>query len=325
MPTQQELERSSVTAVDGREGGDGLAPSIVWGALVFVVILLAGAAFVVTRPNQWSATATAVVVPDPNLDPIATAGYYETLSRGQIVATAAEILQLRRFGATAADRLGLSPQQQDTVTVKTLVVPDTAIIQVVATGPDAGIAERMADTVLAEVNTSGILQSPYVLSPLSGAAGTARRSGPSVPIFAGVVLLVSVIAAVSTQQAAYHLSLAVRSGRRTPPAQVVPAPPPADLGAVHWPVTQAVTTAGPTVGPGAGDLAPSAAIIYPLQDRGPLPADARHNGRAIRHNDNTANRTVGRAVPQTYIGSTSAAAVEAIAQHSRREPEPGSQ
>jgi hypothetical protein len=189
-----------------------LTRSVAWGAVALVVVLLAGGTFLATRRGEWTAETTAMVVPDQALDPAAGAGYYETLSRGHVVATVAEILRLGHFRDEAATGLGITPEQRDSVTVEVAVVPNTAIITIAATAPDARLAEQMADAVLARATAYEGLPEPYELTPVSGAAGTARQAAVATWRFAAVLLLIALVAGVAAQQAAYHLAAAANAG-----------------------------------------------------------------------------------------------------------------
>ena len=84
-----------------------------------------------------------VVLPAASLDDATSASYYETLSRGQIVATFAEVAGSLGFEQQAEDRLGLTAGQRAQVTTDVSVVPDTAVILIRATADDADVAQRM--------------------------------------------------------------------------------------------------------------------------------------------------------------------------------------
>ncbi len=201
-------ERSWPSRARARSRDRRLRRSVAWGALVAMLVLLAGGAFLATRGDGWTAEATVMVVPDQGLDAAAGAGYYETLSRGHVVATVAEMLRLGRFRDEAAGDLGLTPGQRDSTTVDVQVVPNTAIITIAATAPEAGLAERTADAVVARATAYEGLPDPYDLIPVSGAADTARRPPVAGWQFVAVLLLIAVVAAVAAQQAAYHLAAA---------------------------------------------------------------------------------------------------------------------
>jgi capsular polysaccharide biosynthesis protein len=198
----------SVDAVHS-EPPPGLRLSLVTGILVAGLLLAGGLFFVSSRPTRWSATASVVVVPSPDVDPGSLASYYETLSRGQVVATFAELLRLRRFESTATRRLGLSRPDRKEVEVTILIVPDSAVITIGATGPTPALAERVADGVLSATRdyASGLSQ-PYTLAVLSPAKGSAEKTSPPRLVLAAVVALVSLVAALASQQGVFHLAMA---------------------------------------------------------------------------------------------------------------------
>ena len=68
------------------------------------------------------------MLPAANLDDATSAAYYETLSRGQIVATFAEVAGNLWFAQQAEERLGLTPEQSKQVTTEVSVVPNTAVV-----------------------------------------------------------------------------------------------------------------------------------------------------------------------------------------------------
>lgn len=194
----------------GRRNRPGLGLSLVAGAVVAVLVGAAGLLFVATRPTTWSATASAVVLPSRNIERDAIPGYFETLSRGQIVNTFAEVLRLQRFQASAAGRLGLSPAERNGVDVAIQVVPDTAILTVTATAPRPEVAQSMADNVLAEAGSYiESLSQPYELSTVSGAEGTAERGGPPKATLAAAVVLLAAVAGLAIQQAVQQLAVAL--------------------------------------------------------------------------------------------------------------------
>jgi capsular polysaccharide biosynthesis protein len=281
-----------------------LGLSIVSAVAVFVVVLLAGVIFAVTRQGEWTAQATVMVAPDPALDRSTSASYYESLSRGQMVATAAEILGLQRFTTAAADDLRLTRAQQDQVTVAIRVVPDTTIIQVAATAPTAQLAEGMANSVVARAGTT-LLPDPYVLVLMSSADRTARRSDPATPIVGSVVVLVALVAGLAAQQATHHLTRALGTGEPPRPG-TAPNPSPAPLLLEATPA-QPATSNGKTAAPGRLkrlESAPDSTEGIPNgsvpEQRGPNSGGpVRYVGRAWTGTDTGADPT------QRDAGSTS--------------------
>ena len=198
------------------------------GILVAVAIVGLGSAAILSRPAKWSAQSTLVILPAKDIDLGAAASYYDTLSRGQIVSTLAEILHLAQVVNTAADQTGLSPSLRTKTAVAVTVVPNTALVAVSATAPSAQTAERMADAV-AQVGQTYIagLHSPYTASLVSKAAGTATRNGLGLSKLLVILVVAALAAGLGTQQAVYQLyPLAVRRRRsavgRSDRARVAP-------------------------------------------------------------------------------------------------------
>ncbi|WP_456599803.1 hypothetical protein [Blastococcus sp. SYSU DS0616] len=181
---------------------------------------------------EYRATTTLVVLPAPGADE--AAAYYDTLSRGQVATTFAEILALRADPEAATEgavEAGVSVE----------VVPDTSLIQVAVTSEDAAAAETGADAVLGQVEPYfGQLGAPYEVSVVDEADGSAERIGFSPGVLAAVVGAVAVIAGL----AAY---LAIRSlqnaRRRTVPMGSLP-PVPATVDG-HADGTRSLRTDGP--------------------------------------------------------------------------------
>ena len=74
-----------------------LRTSIVVGVVVALVLAGAGAFYAFSQQRSWVAESMLVVLPSADLDEATSASYYETLSRGQIVATFAEVAGTQRF------------------------------------------------------------------------------------------------------------------------------------------------------------------------------------------------------------------------------------
>jgi capsular polysaccharide biosynthesis protein len=187
--------------------------SIVVGAVVALLILVAGIAFAVVRPPAYTAEAMAVVLPGKGLDEATAAGQWETLSRGQIPATFAEVAADPRFQTAAADQLKLTPDQRQQIQVETSVVPNTSVILIRVTAPDPVVAEQMADatTALASQYLTGLLPS-FRTETVQSAEGTAQSSGLSPLLLIVGTVVLALVAGLAVQQAIYHLLLVLRRG-----------------------------------------------------------------------------------------------------------------
>lgn len=195
-----------------------LQRSLVVGAAVAALLLVGGIVFALAQQKTWTAESVVVVLPASDLDEGTSAAYYETLSRGQIVATFAEVAGNLRFVQQAEDRLGLTPEQRQGVTTEVSVVPSTAVILVRATATDPAVAEQLADattTISSDYLTT--LSRPFRTSQVHEAQGTAVASGTPVPLLLAASVLVALVAGLAAQQAAYQLAIAlprVAAGRR---------------------------------------------------------------------------------------------------------------
>lgn len=203
-------------------------PSVLAASAAVLFVLGTGGAFAAVIPNSWSATATVMVLPAFGVDEGALPSFYETLSRGQIVATYAEMLRLQRFEKEALRNLGLSQSQQRGVAVRTRVVPSTAVINITVSAPRRAVAEETADRVLehsrAYVDSLGL---PFMLEVASGADGSGARTGPAKGPLTVAVLVVALVAGVATYQGFGQLAALWRR-RPGAPAEDTTGPAPAN-------------------------------------------------------------------------------------------------
>jgi hypothetical protein len=188
-----------------------LRQSVGVGMIVALALLGGGVAYALTQHRTWAAESMVVVLPAASLDDATSASYYETLSRGQIVATFAEVAGSLGFEQQAEDRLGLTAGQRAQVTTDVSVVPDTAVILIRATAGDADVAQRMvAATTDLSVQYLAGLSRPYRVVTVPSAAGSASATGMSLPVLLAAALAVALVAGLALQQAVYHLSVAFR-------------------------------------------------------------------------------------------------------------------
>ncbi len=181
-----------------------------------MLLLVGGSAYALSQSQQFTAESVVVVLPSATLDDATSAAYYETLSRGQIVATFAEVAGNLRFEQQAEDRLALTADEREAVSTAVTVVPDTAVILIRSTAPTAEMAEQMAAQVteLSSDYWAG-LSKPYRTQAVGTPKGSAYSSGSSPLILLAAAVGVAAVAGVATQQAVYHLGLAARAGRRS--------------------------------------------------------------------------------------------------------------
>lgn len=211
--------------------------SVLAGAIAALLVVVAGAGLALTSKPKYTAESVLVVLPSATLDTSDSAAYYETLSRGQIVATFAEVADNLRFQDQAAQDLNLTTEQKAGLTTAVTVVPDTSVILVRTTAGSAAVAEQVADgtTALATTYLAG-LSEPYRSDLVHGATGTATATGTSPIVLLALAVVVALIVGVGVQQAVYHLMTSLRARRDRRPADTTdPAPvdttDPADPGA----------------------------------------------------------------------------------------------
>ena len=196
---------------------------VVAGVMIAALILVGGLGYVLTRSHNWSAKATAVVLPDPKISSQIAASYYDTLSRGQIVETYAEDLRLKKFQNASAAGINLSAAQAKKATITVSVVPNTALITIEATSTTGPTAEALADGVFTQGSAYiKSLAQPYVLDSVSAAKGTATESTSHTGGFLAVLVVVALVVGLAVQQAVSQL---VNTRRKTVAAMAPAASP----------------------------------------------------------------------------------------------------
>lgn len=189
--------------------------SIVLGVAVALLLLIGGLLFAGLSTTRWTAESVSIVLPSDKLDAATTASYYETLSRGQIVATFAEVASNKRFEQQAEQSLGLSPAQAASVSSEVTVAPSTSVVLIRATSSDRQVAERVTEVMTTEASGYlATLSNPYRLEAVNPGAGTAYRSSTSKVLLAGAAVIAALVGGLAVQQAIYHSLVALRSGPR---------------------------------------------------------------------------------------------------------------
>lgn len=182
------------------------------GIVVALLALAAGVLFVGADPRVYRASTSLVVLPDREAS--TEPGYYDTLSRGQVVLTFAQILDLRA-------RNGVSARSD--VDVQVAAVPDTSLIDVTATAPTAAQAENAADEALrASRPYFTQLPSPYEIYVVRGAVGSAERSGGVSTALLLLIPVVALVAGLVTQQVLRALGVTTLRSRVVKPLRTRP-------------------------------------------------------------------------------------------------------
>lgn len=193
--------RRRIANLYGRMLRGVLLPSIMAGLLVALAAIAGAVTFASSRPTGFQVDARLVVLPSEGLDVGTTTAYYETLSRGQITGTYAEVLQLERFTATAADELGLTPAERAEVDVSAVVIPESTMISLTVAADDARTATSLAGLVIEE-GTAYIeqLSEGYALELVNAPDGTAVATGLSGVQYAVVMAIAALVIGVAAQQ-----------------------------------------------------------------------------------------------------------------------------
>jgi len=188
-------------------------PRRLWSASLFaglVAMLLVAAGGVayalMAQPERWTATADVLIVPElPQAD---IGSYFEVLSRGQVTATAAEIMGDDRFLTSAALDVEIDPAEVES---NVSVVPGTAVLTFSVTADEPADAEAIVDRLVSRsMPTVNELLSPFEVRTLGPADGSAVRSGLSLGQLASAIGLLTIVVGVAVQQATQHIMTARR-------------------------------------------------------------------------------------------------------------------
>jgi capsular polysaccharide biosynthesis protein len=183
-------------------GRNLLLPSALVGLLLGLVVAVAGIALIGAQKAQYSATASLLVLPDRSAAADTVASLYDSLSSGQVVESYRAVMGSPGFSNGVIDTVGLSPRQRAGVRPDVHVVPSTALVDVTVTADTPQVAETVADAISARATDQlSRTFSPYRITGVSPAAGTATKSGPGSRTLLGVVVLLALVVAGVGQQA----------------------------------------------------------------------------------------------------------------------------
>ena len=195
-----------------------------------VVLLLIALVAIWSRPAEYTAEARVVIVPAQTEGDVAVTSL-DTLSRGTVVETFAQVLASPRVRFVAFRRAGIPTGTSDDVEIETGVLSGTAIVRVVATGRDATSAERAADAIATHRPDLAGYTAAFRPLRIVSARGTAERAGPS-PLLLSIALVVALLL-----NAALVVILVRRRRHRAadPVAELPREPGPADAEATTGP------------------------------------------------------------------------------------------
>lgn len=156
------------------------------GLLVGLLVAGAGVVYANGHPATWSTHREVVIVPRSGAELSEAASLYDSLSRGQVVATAAQIYGQARW----------HPETPD-VTVTAGDIPPSAVVQVTASGADRSSVSTTVDAVIAsatpEVNRA---LTPYRAVTLADSAPSPEQVGLGRNALLVVALLAGLLAGV---------------------------------------------------------------------------------------------------------------------------------
>lgn len=189
-------------------------PPGMWSGIVTALAIIAGGVYVAGSPEEWSANGELLMAPRVQETADSTSAFYETLSRGQVTATAAAIMENPTLVQEAADAVGI--EDMDTVSVRVTVIPDTSLIRIATTALTKDEAVSLTDE-LARISVPEIdaRLKPYGLSSLGSAEQTAQRTGLGTAQTMAIVVVMALAVGTAVQQALQQIA-AARRRRRYP-------------------------------------------------------------------------------------------------------------
>lgn len=209
-----------------KRASSDLRTSVYSGVVVALLVVVAGAFFALTSSSRWTAQASIVVLPSSSLGPAEESAYYDYLSRGQIVATFAEVGNNVRSLQDAQAKIGMNEADQAKSSVTLSVVPNTSVVLVLATARTSHQAGALADATTELARTYfDRLAVPFRTQVVADATGAAKRTGPTKALILIATLVAALVAGIAMQQA----TLAILRARRGQ-AEVAPAELPAATG-----------------------------------------------------------------------------------------------
>lgn len=123
----------------------------------WIVVLTAGAAalaayiFTASAPPRYRASARLVISPDVSLvDEQDLLRSLDTLDRGSVIATYAEILNSASISDAARRRAGISSAAIQNYQINAFPLPETNVLGLTVTGPDPNVAFDLADAITTE-------------------------------------------------------------------------------------------------------------------------------------------------------------------------------
>ena len=215
-----ERDKAELVSTPGRRRRFGTRKFAAVIAIALGLVVLAGGAVAAeSQTPKYNASATLLVLPEASSSS-SLASLYDALSQGQIVGSVQAVISSRGFVHSALE--GSSGAPITGASVSATLVPSTSLIDVTGKASSAATAERASDAVADRaVGTLTTRFSPYKVTLVSSASGTAKTSGTSKSTLLGIVALLAVIAAVAAYQAVRFLqSKRAGGGSQSGPASL---------------------------------------------------------------------------------------------------------
>jgi capsular polysaccharide biosynthesis protein len=170
---------------------------ILLSALVGLVALVGGLLGIASRSAEYEASAQILIQPlteDPGLAISAA----DTLSRGPVASTFAEVYSGSRVIDAALDVANISEADQSEVSISTGLITDTSVVQITAQSGSPVLAERAANAVAAAKPDLGGYTRAFSPELNADATGTATRTGASGSTLAALAVILALVLALVT-------------------------------------------------------------------------------------------------------------------------------
>jgi capsular polysaccharide biosynthesis protein len=170
---------------------------ILTSALIGLVALIGGLLGIAGRSASYDATAKILIVPRTTDDGLAINGA-DTLSRGPVASTFAEVYSSSRVVQDALSKAGFDAAEAAQVSVGTSLITDTSVIVVSGTSDSPVLAERAANAVAGASPDLGGYTRAFSPEQIGSADGTAARSGASTSTLVVIAIVVALVLALAT-------------------------------------------------------------------------------------------------------------------------------
>ena len=169
---------------------------ILLSVLVGVVALIGGLLGIASRSAEYEATARVIVVPRTADENVAI-NAADTISRGPVASTFAEVYASSRVVDDALDD-SLTDEERADVAVSTSLITDTSIVLVTATSSNPVTAEKAANAVARATPDLGGYTAAFRIDQIGDATGTATRTGASGGTLALLAIVVAAVLGLAT-------------------------------------------------------------------------------------------------------------------------------